>query len=76
MKKDILPIELYPMSKPLTMKTDTVYILNLRDNAQLKNGFVYIKELLLQYHNFRMYSDYQALTKSYCKGRRDIIQEI
>ena len=52
-----------------------VYILNLTDKAQLKNGFVYIKELLLQYHNFRMYSDYKALTKSHYTNRRDLIQE-
>ena len=30
--------------------------------ASLKNGFKYIKELLLQHHNFKMYSDYQTLT--------------
>ena len=51
-----------------------VYILNLTDKAQLKNGFVYIKELLLQYHNFKMYSDYKALTKSHYTNRRDLIQ--
>ena len=27
----------------------------------LKNGFGYIKELLLQYHGFKIYSDYHKL---------------
>ena len=30
------------------------YILNVSDCATLKNGFRYIKELLLQHHNFKM----------------------
>ena len=38
------------------------YILNVSDCATLKNGFRYIKELLLQHHNFKMYRDYQTLT--------------
>ena len=38
------------------------YILNVSDSATLKNGFRYIKELLLQHHNFKMYSDYKKLT--------------
>ena len=38
------------------------YILNVSDCATLKNGFRYIKELLLQHHNFQMYRDYQTLT--------------
>jgi hypothetical protein len=37
------------------------YVLNLKDKAQLQNGFRYIKELLLQYHNFKMYQDYSKL---------------
>ena len=37
------------------------YILNVSDSATLKNGFRYIKELLLQHHNFKMYSDYKKL---------------
>lgn len=37
------------------------YVLNLKDKAQLHNGFRYIKELLLQYHNFKMYQDYSKL---------------
>ena len=37
------------------------YILNLKDTSRLRNGFRYVKELLLQYHNFRMYQDYSKL---------------
>jgi hypothetical protein len=37
------------------------YILNLSDTATLKNGFRYIKELLLQFHNFKMYTDHKIL---------------
>ena len=40
---------------------ENYYILNLKDKAQLQNGFRYIKELLLQYHNFKMYQDYYKL---------------
>ena len=38
------------------------YILNVSDCAALKNGFRFIKELLLEHHNFKMYRDYQTLT--------------
>ena len=31
------------------------YVLNLKDEAQLKNGYRWIKEILLQYHNFTMW---------------------
>ena len=34
---------------------ETYYILNLKDKAQLKNGSRWIKEILLQYHNFTMW---------------------
>ena len=37
------------------------YILNVSDKAHMRNGFRYIKELLLQYHNFKMYSDHMTL---------------
>ena len=40
---------------------ESYYVLNLKDKAQLQNGFRYIKELLLQYHNFKMYQDYYKL---------------
>ena len=41
------------------------YILNLKDTSRLSNGLRYVKELLLQYHNFRMYQYY---SKSYQNG--------
>ena len=37
------------------------YILNVSDRTNLNNGFRYIKELLLQHHNFKMYNDYNTL---------------
>ena len=37
------------------------YILNLKDKAQLKNGFRWIKEILLQYHNFTMWESWWKL---------------
>ena len=37
------------------------YILNISDQVDLTNGFRYIKELLLQHHNFKMFSDYNKL---------------
>ena len=40
------------------------YILNIRDKAKLRNGFRYIKELLLQHHNFKMKKAYFKLLKN------------
>jgi len=37
------------------------YILTVSDSASLRNGFRYIKELLLQHHNYKMYQDYNIL---------------
>ena len=37
------------------------YILNLKDKAQLKNGYRWIKEILLQYHNFTMWEAWWKL---------------
>ena len=37
------------------------YILNLKDEAHLKNGFRWIKEILLQYHNFTMWESWWKL---------------
>ena len=37
---------------------ETYYVLNTTDRKTLVNGFRYIKELLLQYHNFAMYEAY------------------
>ena len=44
-----------------TSMGDTYYILNTTDKQQLVNGFIYIKELLLQYHNYAMYDAYTKL---------------
>ena len=46
-------------------KGDTYYILNTTDRQTLVNGYRYIKELLLQYHNYAMY---EAYTKLEAKG--------
>ena len=40
---------------------DKYYILNICDEATLTNGFRYIKELLLQHHNFTMFTTYETL---------------
>ena len=40
---------------------DKYYILNICDEAILTNGFRYIKELLLQHHNFTMFTTYETL---------------
>ena len=37
------------------------YILNLKDKAELPNGFRYIKELILHMHNFSMDEAYEKL---------------
>ena len=39
----------------------TYYILNISDKAILNNEFRYIKELLLQYHNYAMFEVYEAM---------------
>ena len=44
---------------------ETYYVLNTTDRKTLVNGFRYIKELLLQYHNYAMY---EAYTKLETKG--------
>ena len=40
---------------------DKYYILSICDEATLTNGFRYIKELLLQHHNFTMFMTYETL---------------
>ena len=45
----------------------TYYVLNVSDKEVLSNGFTYIKELLLQYHNFKMYETYKTLTDNNIK---------
>ena len=44
------------------------YLVNVSDKATLNNGFIYIKELLLQDHNFKMCQDYIKLRKNYIKA--------
>ena len=46
-------------------KGDTYFVLNTTVTQKLVNGFGYIKELLLQYHNYAMY---EAYTKLEAKG--------
>ena len=46
-------------------KGDTYFVLNTTVRQKLVNGFRYIKELLLQYHNYAMY---EAYTKLETKG--------
>ena len=41
------------------------YCLTVTDKATLRNGFIYIKELLLQHHNFKMHTDYTKLTENH-----------
>ena len=49
------------------VNTDNYYILNLKDQAQLKNGFRYIKELRLQLHNYEMYKAHINLKQNNAK---------
>ena len=44
-----------------TKNKGNYYVLNVADHAVSKNGYRYIKELLLQYHNYRIYKDYNTL---------------
>jgi len=37
------------------------FILNVNHTTQLKNGFRFSPELLIQYHNVKLYSDYNEL---------------
>ena len=45
------------------INTDNYYNLNIKDQAQLKNGFRYVKELLLQLHILEMYKSYSKMNK-------------
>ena len=47
-----------------TNEINNYYILTIKDKKDLTNGFRYIKELLLQIHNFRMYQDYYKLVEA------------
>ena len=46
------------------VETDRLYMLNLKAQKDLTTGFRYIKELLMNIHNFKMYADYQKLTNA------------
>ena len=41
------------------------YCLTVPDKATLRNGYIYIKELLLQHHNCKMHADYTKLTENH-----------
>ena len=43
---------------------NTYYILNVSDSKQLLNGFRYVKELLLQYHNITMYEAFETMKEN------------
>ena len=43
------------------------YVLSVSEKKTLINGFMYIKELLLQYHNFKMYEAYKTLSENNIK---------
>eukprot|EP00438_Fugacium_kawagutii_P013577 Skav212334 [mRNA] locus=scaffold5228:693:3725:+ [translate_table: standard] len=45
-------------------ETRNHYILNIKDTAELVNGFKYIKELLLQQHNLTMHQAFRKLQKN------------
>ena len=47
-----------------TKEGEKYYILNTSDRQTLVNGYRYIKELLLQYHNYAMYETYKILVKN------------
>ena len=55
--------------KTLLKKTfgETYYVLNTTDSQKIVNGFRYIKELLLQYHNFAMNEAYSKLVANNVK---------
>ena len=45
----------------------TYYVLSVSEKKTLINGFMYIKELLLQYHNFKMCEAYKTLSDNNIK---------
>ena len=55
-------ISQYEVIEGYEKETDKCYVLNLKDKAELKNGFRWIKELILQMHNLNMYN-YNAYHK-------------
>ena len=43
---------------------NTYYILNVSDSKKLLNGFRYVKELLLQHHNYTMYEAFETMKEN------------
>ena len=43
---------------------NSYYVVNVSDTAESKNGFVYIKELFLQHHNFKMSTDFKKFREA------------
>ena len=56
-------ISQYEVIEVYEKETDKCYVLNLKDKAELENGFRWIKELILQVHNLNMYNAYHKLKK-------------
>ena len=51
------------------------YVLSVSEKKTLINGFMYIKELLLQYHNFKMYEAYKPIiTLRYIVLRQTVLR--
>jgi hypothetical protein len=48
----------------ITQEGNTYYVLNITQQTKLTNGFRYIKELILQHHNYKMYKDAKTLSKN------------
>ena len=51
-------------TKQLKEVGNTYFILNVSKQTTLTNGFRYIKELLLQHHNFKIYNDVNTLVNN------------
>jgi hypothetical protein len=58
---ETVEIDEYDLTSTWDEDSKKYYILNISDKAQLKNGFRYFKELLLQFHNFKMFTDHSVL---------------
>ena len=51
--------------KEYSKETAKYYILNVSKKSKLKNGYRYIKELILQHHNFNMYQAHKKLVDNH-----------
>jgi hypothetical protein len=54
----------YITKTTLKKEGNPYYILNVSKQTTLQNGFRYIKELVLQHHNYKIYSDIEVLNKN------------